>query len=101
MKNGHEILLSENMFLSHRVPISSKLLKKAGEPNELQFYFESAWLRGKKEEAENGGPLGLCELSLVSSSQLSFVRSLVRVVADFFFLCSSTLQGMGTPPVCM
>ena len=77
-QNGTEILLSDNMFLSHRVPIASKLLKKAGEPNELKFYFESAWLRGKKEEAENGGPMGLCELFTFLSSfspRSSFVRS--------------------------
>ncbi|KAL7409700.1 glycoside hydrolase family 2 protein [Mrakia frigida] len=57
--NGVFFFFTTNMFLSHRVPIPKKLLKNAGEANELKFFFESAWLRGKKEEAENGGPMGL------------------------------------------
>lgn len=77
-QNGEKILLSTNMFLSHRIPIPKKLLKNAGEANELKFFFESAWLRGKKEEAENGGPMGLCE---------SFSDFVVVVLdrADFLF----------------
>jgi hypothetical protein len=60
VQNGKEILLAENMFLSHRVSIRKGLLNKAGEKNVLRLEFESAWLRGKREEAENGGKLGLC-----------------------------------------
>ena len=56
------------MFLSHRVPIKTTSFNKHGETNELKLVFESAWVRGKKEEAENGGKLGLCEHHLVCRS---------------------------------
>lgn len=70
------------MFLSHRVTIDKKLLKKAGEPNELKLCFESAWARGKKEEAENGGKLGLC----LSSRRLLFLPfSLLLDSLDRYF----------------
>jgi hypothetical protein len=46
------------MFHAHRVPVARDALKADG--NELRLEFESAFLRGKQEERENGGKLGLC-----------------------------------------
>ncbi|KDR83785.1 hypothetical protein GALMADRAFT_133195 [Galerina marginata CBS 339.88] len=45
--NGEVILQSENQFISHRVPVKSKL--KAG-PNDLVLHFESAFLKGRDIE---------------------------------------------------
>ena len=44
--NGHEILNSDNMFLSHRVDVSGSV--NVGGANHLRIIFESAFLRGKK-----------------------------------------------------
>ncbi|KAF4620078.1 hypothetical protein D9613_005220 [Agrocybe pediades] len=49
--NGDIILSSENQFISHRVPVKSKL--KAG-PNDLLIQFESAFLKGRDIEKVHG-----------------------------------------------
>ncbi len=49
--NGAQVLVSDNMFISHRVPVSSLL--QPG-PNSIQILFESALRRGKEREAQHG-----------------------------------------------
>ncbi|KAF5322547.1 hypothetical protein D9619_000300 [Psilocybe cf. subviscida] len=49
--NGEEILKSDNQFISHRVPVKSKL--KAGS-NEILLHFESAFLKGRDIEKQHG-----------------------------------------------
>jgi beta-mannosidase len=50
--NGTEILDSNNMFVAHRVNVSS-LLRSTD--NELCILFESAWRRGRELQAAHGG----------------------------------------------
>ena len=49
--NGHQILVSDNMFVPHRVEVSALL--QPGQ-NELQILFEPALRRGKEREAQYG-----------------------------------------------
>jgi len=49
--NGSEILVSDNMFVPHRVEVRD-LLRPAG--NDLEISFQSAWRRGKEREAAGG-----------------------------------------------
>jgi beta-mannosidase len=49
--NGEQVLVSDNMFVSHRVPVSTLL--RPGR-NSLQILFESALRRGKEREAQYG-----------------------------------------------
>src|SRR5437588_1561262 len=49
--NGTQVLVSDNMFISHRVPISSLLLSGR---NVLHILFESALRCGKEREARYG-----------------------------------------------
>ncbi|KAI0401166.1 family 2 glycosyl hydrolase [Xylaria palmicola] len=47
--NGAEILKSDNMFISHRIDVTS-LLK---DTNELEIHFDSAMLRGRQQVEEH------------------------------------------------
>lgn len=47
--NGERILKSDNMFHSHRIPVTN-LIKKEG--NDLVIEFQSAFLEGKRLEEE-------------------------------------------------
>lgn len=49
--NGHQILVSDNMFVPHRVDVGALL--QPGQ-NALQILFESALRRGKEREAQYG-----------------------------------------------
>lgn len=49
--NGQQILFSDNMFVTHRIPVDAHL--RAGD-NELLILFESALRVGKAREAERG-----------------------------------------------
>lgn len=51
--NGSQVLVSDNMFVPHRIPITSLL--HTGR-NELRILFESAWQRGKALEQQYGAP---------------------------------------------
>jgi beta-mannosidase len=44
--NGHEVLKSDNMFISHRVDVTE--IVKFGTKNSLEMTFDSAWIEGKK-----------------------------------------------------
>lgn len=49
--NGEQILVSDNMFVPHRVPVTHLLREKH---NELHIVFESALRRGEEREEEYG-----------------------------------------------
>ncbi|EXJ81605.1 hypothetical protein A1O1_07670 [Capronia coronata CBS 617.96] len=51
--NGREILKSDNMFIPHRVEVTS-FLKPVKQDNELSIVFESAWKKGTELEAKFG-----------------------------------------------
>lgn len=59
-KNGKSIGKTDNMFHAHRIGCKAHLTEGK---NELVLTFNSPWLESKKEEAANGGPMTLCELS--------------------------------------
>lgn len=44
--NGHQILQTQNMFLSHKVEVTNFLCKD--NMNQLEILFKSAWLEGKR-----------------------------------------------------
>ncbi|HLG78189.1 MAG TPA: glycoside hydrolase family 2 protein [Ktedonobacteraceae bacterium] len=66
--NGTQVLQSDNMFLSHRIPVKSLL--RPGE-NSLFIAFRSAWNVGKELEATHGK---LIERSWVGDSSRFYVR---------------------------
>jgi len=52
--NGQQILVSDNMFIAHRIPVQAHLLPG---DNELRIVFESALRLGKVREAKMGAML--------------------------------------------
>ncbi|KAK8844526.1 hypothetical protein IAR55_006372 [Kwoniella newhampshirensis] len=54
--NGKSVTTTENMFLSHRVPVKDTIKAKG---NELELRFASPWHEARLAEENNGGPMPL------------------------------------------